>query len=195
MMPAPTDDTSLWARARSGDGRAFAELFDRHRDRVFRAALRTLDPTDAEDAAAAAFLELWRLRERARLVEGSLLPWLLATVHNVARNLERSRRRYRAFLARIPTGDAAPSPEDITVAEADAFERGRRAASLLAQLSQADAQVLTLLTIDELSIAELAAVLGISIDAAKQRISRARRRARALDEAGSGHRAAEGAES
>lgn len=188
-------DASLWARARGGDGRAFAELFDRHRDRVFRAALRTLDPTDAEDAVAVAFLELWRLRERARIVEGSLLPWLLATVHNVARNLARSRRRYRAFLARIPADDAAPSPEDITVAEAETFERGRRAASVLAQLSPGDARVLTLLTVDELSIVEVAAVLGISIDAAKQRISRARRRARALDEAGGGRRAAEGAES
>jgi RNA polymerase sigma-70 factor (ECF subfamily) len=192
MTPGPADDATLWARARAGDGRAFGELFDRHHDRVFRAALRALDAADAEDAVAATYLELWRLRERARLVDGSLLPWLLATVHNVARNLARSRRRYRAFLARIPADDAVRSPEELTVAEFEAFERGRRAASLLAQLSRADSQVLTLAGVDELSIPQLAATLGISVDAAKQRLSRARRRARALDDARSGREAAEG---
>jgi RNA polymerase sigma-70 factor (ECF subfamily) len=192
MRPTASDDAMLWARARAGDGRAFGELFDRHRDRVFRSTLRTLDPTDAEDAVAATFLELWRLRERARIVEGSLLPWLLATSHNVARNLARSRRRYRAFLARVPADDAAPSAEELTVAEFEAFERGRRAASVLARLSPADAQLLTLVTVDDLSVAQLAAVLGISTDAAKQRLSRARRRARTLHDAVAGQEAAEG---
>ncbi|WP_396133584.1 RNA polymerase sigma factor [Arthrobacter sp. 1088] len=45
---------------------------------------------DAEDATAAAFLELWRRREGVRLVDGSILPWLLVTTTNTARNLQRS---------------------------------------------------------------------------------------------------------
>lgn len=185
-------DAALWARARAGDGRSFGELFDRHRDRVFRSALRTLDASDAEDAVAATFLELWRLRDRVRVVDGSVLPWLLATSHNVARNLARSRRRHRAFLARLPRDDDPRTPEELTVAEFDAFERSRRAASLLHGLPRSDAELLTLVGVEELGIAEVAELLGITTDAAKQRVSRARRRARTLADQG-GHEAAEGA--
>jgi RNA polymerase sigma-70 factor (ECF subfamily) len=185
-------DAILWALARGGDAAAFGELFDRHRDRVFRSAVRSLDVQEAEDAVAVTFLELWRRREAVRLVDGSLQPWLLATSHNVARNLARGRRRYRAFLARIPLDEAARSPEDITLDEAEEFERRRAAAAVLAALPHADAELLTLVTIEELSVAEVAKLLGISTDAAKQRISRARRRARGLAVT-HGQEAAEGA--
>lgn len=188
-------DAALWSRARGGDGRAFGALFDRHRDRMLRSASRSLgDPTDAEDAVAATFLELWRRRERVRLVDDSLLPWLFATCGNVVRNLQRSRRRYRAFLARVPRDDDARSAEEVTVEGLEAFDRAREVTAVLSRLSRADAELLTLIGLEELSIIQVAELLGISADATKQRISRARRRARKLDaEAGSGRGAAEGA--
>lgn len=64
MMTSIADETALWSRARSGDGRAFAALFDAHRDRAFRHALRLVASAhDAEDVVAAAFFELWRKRD------------------------------------------------------------------------------------------------------------------------------------
>lgn len=189
----PLSDAELWRRANDGDGRAFAEIFDRHRDRVHRSALRTIaNPSEAEDAVAAAFLELWRLRARVRLVDDSLLPWLLATAHNVARNQARSRRRYRAFLARIPLDDDVRSAEELTVDQFESFERAQQAARVLARLPRADAELLTLVGVEELSIADVATLLGITTDAVKQRISRARRRARGLVDTGGGLGAAEG---
>lgn len=60
--PLDRDDADLWARSLRGDGRAFAGLFDRHRDRVFRSVLRLVVTThEAEDVVATTFLELWRL--------------------------------------------------------------------------------------------------------------------------------------
>ena len=54
-----TDDAGPWARSLDGDGEAFAMLYDRHRDRVFRHATRLVaDQHDAEDVLTAAFLEL-----------------------------------------------------------------------------------------------------------------------------------------
>lgn len=107
-----TDDAGPWARSLDGDGAAFAELYDRHRDRVFRHAARLVTSQhDAEDVLAAAFLELWRRRGDVRLVGGSVLPWLLVTTSNVARNVGRGTRRYRTLLDRLPrettTADAA----------------------------------------------------------------------------------------
>ena len=110
-------DVSLWGRVCEGDESALGALFDRHEARLFRHARRLLTSReDAKDAVAIAFFELWRKRESVRLVDGSPLPWLLNTVSNSARNLERSSRRYRALLARTPiAGDvAAPFAADET---------------------------------------------------------------------------------
>ena len=74
-----SDDRDLWARACAGDGGAFGVLFDRHHGRVRRHAARLVeDATDVDDVAAAAFLELWRRRRQVRIVDDSVLPWLLA---------------------------------------------------------------------------------------------------------------------
>jgi RNA polymerase sigma factor (sigma-70 family) len=96
------DDVDLWRRARAGDGRSFAAVFRLHRDAVTRQALRFLaDPADAEEAAAAAFFELWRRRDSVRVVDGSVLPWLLVTAANLARNGLRAARRREALLNKI----------------------------------------------------------------------------------------------
>lgn len=181
VSPESASDASLWADARRGHGDSFGMLFDRHRDRLFHAALRDLgDPDDAEDAVAASFLELWRRRDAARIVDGSLLPWLLVTVHNVSRNLTRHRRRYRSFIRRLPVPETVRSTEEATIEAADRFEHARQARELLARLAPADAQILTLVAIEELPLDQVASALGISVDAAKQRLSRARRRGRDL---------------
>ena len=86
-------DVTLWSRARTGDGEAFGRVFDAHRERVYRHALRLVDTVhEAEDVTAVAFLELWRRRDHVRLVDGSVLPWLLVTAGNVARNQRRAAR-------------------------------------------------------------------------------------------------------
>jgi DNA-directed RNA polymerase specialized sigma24 family protein len=105
------DEAQLWSLARGGDALAFAAIFDLHRDRVFRQAVRLLDSgPDAEDVSASAFLELFRRRDDVRIVNGSVLPWLLVTTANLARNSTRARRRYRDFLARLPR-DGRERPE------------------------------------------------------------------------------------
>lgn len=65
----------LWRRCATGDGEAFGLLFDRHRERVFRHACRlAASRQDAEGLVATAFLELWRLRDRVRMADDSVLP-------------------------------------------------------------------------------------------------------------------------
>lgn len=75
-----TDDASLWLAATSGTATAFATLFQRHRPAVFRTAYgKTQSIHDAEDVVATVFLEAWRNKSKVRIVQGSILPWLLAT--------------------------------------------------------------------------------------------------------------------
>ena len=53
-------------------------------------------------------LETWRRQAHVRLVNGSIIAWLLATATNVARNRLRSAVRYQRMLTKIPRPEPAP---------------------------------------------------------------------------------------
>lgn len=171
-------EIALWASARDGNADAFAELFDLHRDRVFRHALRLVRAQhDAEDITAAAFLELWRRRDAVRVVEDSVIAWLLVTTNNVARNVSRSRSRHQALIDRLPRGmDQGEDAFDAVDARIDAEHRDTTMRGALAQLSIADQNVITLCVVEELGAEEAAAALGIPIGTVKSRLSRAKSR-------------------
>lgn len=161
-------DVVDWERAVHGDGEAFGRIFDRHRDRVLRHGLRLAPtPADADDLVAITFLEAWRRRDAVRVVDGSVLPWLLVTATNVGRNLRRSARRYAALLEKLPPGEPTAAPDDGVAAQ-------------LAALPLIDRQVLVLCGLEGYSERDAAAALGVAPGTVKSRLSRARRRAAAV---------------
>lgn len=168
-------ELELWQLSRSGDGRAFGSIFDMHQPRLYRAALRIATTrTDAEDLVAATFLELWKNRETVRVVDGSLLPWMLVTLHNLGRNAARTAARYRRFLSTLPK----PTMNDVLLEDIEQLQAERDAIRILRSLPPADAAILALTAFEGLSTGEAAAALGISPESARARLSRARRRAR-----------------
>lgn len=174
MGNVEADDGGLWERSLQGEGDAFGLLFDRHRDRVFRHAYRLSGQRhDAEDILSMAFLELWRRRLKVRLVDGSVLPWLLVTTTNVARNSKRAAFRYRRLLDSLPRGDEIANASDDFFLQA---EMDRDAAKGLATLNKEDLQLVSLVVFEEYTIAAAAAVLGLTPAAAKSRLHRARQR-------------------
>lgn len=165
-------EEELWRRVRSGEDAVVGEIFDLHRDRVFRHAYRLLrSVADAEDGSAVAFLELWRKRAHVRVVEGSVLPWLLATTTNACRNLERSRRRYQRLLSSLPHGLDVESAEEAAMSR---FDIDPVLASALTALPASDAQLLALVGIEGYSLAEAATALGMTSGAARTRLYRTR---------------------
>jgi RNA polymerase sigma-70 factor (ECF subfamily) len=161
-------DAAEWARALGGEGEAFGRVFDRHRARVERhARWLSSDREDAADVVAMVFFEAWRKRAAVRFVDGSLLPWLLATAGNVARNQNRAARRYQALLSRLPA--TAPVPD-----HADSHDRETLA--LLATLPRRDVEVVVLSILEGYSDREVAEILRIPIGTAKSRLSRAKAR-------------------
>lgn len=92
------------------------------------------------------------------------------TCNNLARNGERSRRRYAGMLERLP---APPLPDDAP----DPDERlGLNAA--LQTLGETDRALLVLTAIEGFDIREAAEQVGIAHDAARARLSRAKARLR-----------------
>jgi RNA polymerase sigma-70 factor (ECF subfamily) len=171
------DEPSLWQRATGGDSQAFGELFEAHRDRIFGQALRfTRSPHDAEDVTALVFLEAWRRRESVRVVDGSILPWLLVTTNYVAKNTGRSLRRHRAAMSTLPAPAPAPDFAPEVDERLDRTDREAAARKSFARLSINDQAVVTLCVIEELTITQAAAALGVPPGTVKSRLSRAKRR-------------------
>lgn len=165
-------EESQWHLARAGDGAAFGLIFDAHKDRVFRHAYRILlSRHDAEDASAIAFLELWRRRSTVRIVNGSVLPWLVVTTTNACRNLERGRRRYRRLLESLPHSIDRASAEDDALR---GLGLGDDLVSALASLSPTDAQLFALVALEGYTVADAARTVGVTPGAARVRMHRAR---------------------
>jgi RNA polymerase sigma factor (sigma-70 family) len=179
-----------WTAALRGDSDGFAAVFDCHRDRVYGYALRlTGNVHDAEDLTAGAFLELWRRRKSVRVVDGTVLPWLLVTTTNLARNRARGLRRYRALIDALPRSEDARGAGDVAlehIGEVIVAEQVRQA---LNSLAASDAALIMLTGFEHYSPAQAATALGISEGAARTRLHRARARmASALEASRAGER-------
>ena len=177
MVRSDGDEATAWAAVLGDDGDAFVVIFDLHRDRVYRQALRmTANVHDAEDVTAGAFLELWRRRKAVRVVDGSVLPWLLVTTTNLSRNLTRGLRRYRTFIAKLPRVEVAQSAEEVALQQMEELEIAEKVRGALIGLSPVDAALVTLTLFGHYSPAQAAAALGIADGAARTRLHRARTR-------------------
>jgi RNA polymerase sigma factor (sigma-70 family) len=172
-------DAGLWSRTLDGENAAFGVLYDRHRDRVFRHALRLVsERTSAEDATGTAFLELWRRRQDVRLVQESVLPWLLVTTTNVARNTRRGLRRYRALLDSLPRSEPVPDVADLAFGDDPLTQIDVGLAASLRRLAPMDLRLLTLVALEGYGLPDAASLLGLSEPAARSRLHRARTRIR-----------------
>jgi RNA polymerase sigma-70 factor (ECF subfamily) len=153
---------------RSVPGDRLEDLFEaHHRALLAYAARRCPTLSDAEDVVAEVFLVAWR--RLADVPAGDeALPWLVGvarkTIGNQRRGLLR-RGRLQARLEQTAERPATPAPTG-TEPALEALER----------LSDDDRELLRLVAWEELSHAEIAAVLGISVNAVAIRLHRARER-------------------
>jgi RNA polymerase sigma factor (sigma-70 family) len=174
-------DSELWERVTAHDGGAFGRLFDRHAQKVYSHCFRrTADWSLAEDLTSVVFLEAWRRRRDLRLSEGSILPWLLGVANNAIRNAERSRRRYRRLLQKLPRVTDLEAGETEMVARLDDEQRMKAALARLRELRTEEQEVLTLCDWSGLSLAEAGVALDIPVGTVKSRLARARTQLRSL---------------
>lgn len=170
-------DHDLWERSGRGDPGAFAELFDRYADAVYRLCFRrTGSWADAEELTSITFLEAWRARGRAQLQDGSLLPWLLGVAMNVARNQARTARRHSKLINQLPRPDDMPDIAETAAARLDAEVPVRAALAELNRLPARDRDVAILCLWQGLTYAETAIALDIPIGTVRSRLARGRSR-------------------
>lgn len=179
-------DSDLAAGVAAGDAGAFGELYARHARLVFAfCGRRSGNWSAAEDLTSVVFLEAWRTRERAFLVQGSLRAWLLGIAGNVVSTSWRSQRRHRAALARYAgeretqeRGSDDAAAEGMRLADAD--QTGRLVRAALERLSRPQRQVCELCLLGDLSMNEAAEVLGLPVSTVRSRLEDGRARLRRL---------------
>lgn len=170
------NDAQLLASARRGQQAAFAQLFDRHVRAVFWQAYKHLNDADAaQDVVQDAFHLLWQKRETVHISGESILPWLMVTAHNLARNALRKTHRHAA-LSLVEEITADETTEPATVAEAALIAEHIEAA--VNALSTLDRQLFELCIDHELSYEQAAEKLGVSHGTVRNRLSRLRQRLR-----------------
>lgn len=177
---AMTDGEDVLVARAQRDPRAFAPLYDRYFDAVYRYCYHRLGSWEAaEDAASLVFTNALAAlpRYRPREDPGSFRGWLFAIAHNVVANSHRYRARHpaRPLTAAIEVRDAAPSPEEAALAG----EAHRTVWALLEQLPD-DQRRLLELRLAGLTDAEIARVLGRSHGAVRASQFRAVTRLRGL---------------
>lgn len=168
------DERSLVARLRAADAAAFDDVYDAYRARVFAFLLRMCRSRPlAEDLLNETWLRLVR-HSRTLRDDTRIGPWLFT----VARNLYWSHRRASLveeacapeLLGLWPATPPWPSPFDL----AAAGELERRVEVALSMLQPQHREVLLLVITEGLTPGEAAVVCGISPEAMRQRLSRAR---------------------
>jgi RNA polymerase sigma-70 factor, ECF subfamily len=152
------------------DEERFSGFFAENFDDVWRfARRRTHAPAEADDVAAETFAVAWRRRVHIPTGKEARL-WLFGVARNVIANQRRAAERRGRLHLRLVTSAAMP----------ESYEPSRRSEEVLwtalAALVEHDRELLLMRAWDELDVAEIAVILGISAATVSSRLYKARRR-------------------
>lgn len=169
------------------------QRFEDVADEVFQPLQRYLrrraNQADAEDALSDVMLTIWRRLDE--VPRDRALPWSYGVARRALANQRRSQGRRLRLVQRMesePHGHISPDPgEEGPDAELTAA---------LDALNDQDREILRLWAWEQLEPREIAPVLGLTVNAATLRLSRAKKRLSAelsrQDDDGSGHKWVEG---
>jgi RNA polymerase sigma-70 factor (ECF subfamily) len=175
-MPALSEATDGDLLAMAGSKpEAFGELFKRHSRSVYAYCARRTGNLDlAEDLTSVVFMEAFRRRRKLQLSSKSALPWLIGVANNVVRNADRSLRRYRSALDRIPVPANGMSSEEDAMERLGAQEALASALEAISALTQGEQDVVLLVLWSEFTYADAATALSIPVGTVRSRLASAR---------------------
>ena len=170
-------DEQLLEEAANGNTAAFQILYERYRDPIFRFAYRLLGSAEAaEDVAHDCFLSLIKEPGRYDSTRASLRTYLYAAARNLAAKRYHTLGRETAIDELVDEPQTTERSEPIRrVLDNELAGEVERA---IAELPPLQREALVLFEYEDLSLAEIAAVVGADSGTVKGRLFRARERLR-----------------
>lgn len=149
-----------------------------------RFLVRRTDPATADDVLAETLLVCWRRLDD--VPADAALPWAYGVARRCLANAQRGTRRQERLAAKVatvdPPADSVPGP--------DAGPHDDRLDEALSRLTETEAELVRLWAWEQLTPAEIAAVLDLTPNAVSIRLHRAREKLRELlrkNDGASGH--------
>jgi RNA polymerase sigma-70 factor, ECF subfamily len=167
-------DRELLRRAASGDTDAFALIYRRYQQVVYRfGRAMTGCPSAADDVTQEAFIALFADLGRYDPDRASFTTYLYGIVRNLSRERLRRERRFLSLDALSPSSDRTTYQDDPSATLEDA-ELAGRLRHALGRLPARYRELVILCDLHGLSYADAAAIVQISIPAVRSRLHRGR---------------------
>lgn len=165
-----TPDEQLMERVRLvGDEKAFNELHRRYARLLQGFFFRRLggDNQLASDLLQDTFERVWSARIQYT-AEQPFRTWLFTVAYNLCKNIYRSNEREQAYLESLPTEE--PFEEDTTPVQLDTAAFDQALQQELARLNEPQQMLFELRFTQEMTIPEIAAIIGIPEGTVKSRL-------------------------
>lgn len=158
------DEEGLVRRAQQGDQRAFAQLYEEHFDRIYRyVALKIGDKIEAEDLTQQVFLNALQSISSFKWKGKPFVAWLYRIAHNQVVDYLRKKTKHVA----VPLDESLVSSDSNPRLMAERSLDIEQLLLATRRLTKAQQEVISLRFAGELSIVEVAKIMGKSQGAVK----------------------------
>ena len=183
QMALRDPDIRLMLRVRNDEAGAFEELVEQYQHRLIAVMHHLIGNADeAEDLAQEVFLRVYRSRKKYR-PRSKFSTWLFTIANNLALNALRTRQRKPVVpLPAHDSGPLGPRPAEQLVRDQGSAPSGQvRHLELvgviqkaLEKLNERQRMAVVLNKFEDMNYAEIAEVMGLTVQAVKSLLSRAR---------------------
>jgi RNA polymerase sigma factor (sigma-70 family) len=164
LLSSDNQDITLWESFRNGDREAFALLFRRHYEALFRYGSKfTVATPVLEDTIQELFMELWQAKSRTPVL--SVRAYLLKALKY------KLLKKYTQMLNTLPLreeeGGFEWSHETSLIARQDSVEKEKIVVEALNRLSNRQKEIIYLKYYQNLSYEEVSEIMNINYQAAR----------------------------
>lgn len=160
----------------NGDTSAFAVLVDRYKDLVYTLALRMMKhKEEAEEAAQDTFIKVYKSLSKFK-GDSKFSTWIYRVAYNTCLDRLKKNKRQQYTVAINEYTEHQVKTLDNALDQIEAKEREQAIQDCLALLPSEDSFLLTLYYFEELSLDEIAKIVGLKPNNVKVKLFRCRKK-------------------
>ena len=160
----------------NGDASAFAVLVDRYKDLVYTLALRMMKHREeAEEAAQDTFIKVYKSLNKFK-GDSKFSTWIYRVAYNTCLDRLKKNKRQQYTVAINEYTEHQVKTLDNALDQIEAKEREQAIQDCLALLPSEDSFLLTLYYFEELSLDEIAKIVGLKPNNFKVKLFRSRKK-------------------